>query len=490
MARGGGLNLIGAICSQATLLVITIVLARVLGGHAVGRYAQCYAFLSLLGLLALSGFRAGLTRFVAIHLADRDPGLVRGTVRLGLALSLAASTLIAVALAGAAPQIASAMHDPGLTTGLRLVGLALPAETVSAAALAATQGWRTQRPFAIVGQIYEPLCRLAITALALALGAGLTGAFWALVVAAWSTGLLAYRSLHRLLRTLPRATPRYAPRALFAFSSVSWVSSLSTTGLIWADTILLGLFGNEQIGIYNVSTRLVTVAIFMMAPINASFGPHIAHLYHRGQHDDLSSTYRAATGWITRLSLPAFVALLVFPHDLLRLFGHGFAGGATVTLVLAIGQLVNAATGPVGTVLNMSGRVWVNMVDNVGTLVLNVGLNIWLIPTHGIIGAAVAWSISLAVVNLTRVIQVGWLMRIVPFGATTYKGLAAGLAAGAAGVLIRWTISPWTVEIALGLVAIVAVYVASAVGLGLSAEDRMVLRSVTRRPRQYHPAST
>ena len=39
--------------------------------------------LSLLGLLALSGFRAGLTRFVAVHLADDDPAAVRGTVRLG-----------------------------------------------------------------------------------------------------------------------------------------------------------------------------------------------------------------------------------------------------------------------------------------------------------------------------------------------------------------------------------------------------------------------
>ncbi|RKR91218.1 O-antigen/teichoic acid export membrane protein [Micromonospora pisi] len=484
MARGGVLNLAGAVLSQAALFLVMLLLARVLGVREVGRYAQVYAVLSLLGLLSLSGFRAGLTRFVAVHLADDDPAAIRGTIRLGLVISAAASTVIAFGLAVGAPWLARALHDPQLTGGLRLVALALPAATVCEAALAATRGWRRQRAYALIGQVYEPVTRLLLTALALFVGAGLTGAFWALVVASWSAAGLALVALARMLGRVPAARPVYRPGELFRFSTVSWVSSISSTGLIWVDALLLGFFdyGADKIGVYHVATRLVTVAVFVLAPINASFGPYLAHLYHQERWDEVRRIYAVATGWVVRLSLPAFVALLVFPEQLLRLIGGpGLAGGAAVTIVLALGQLVNAATGPCGTLLNMSGRVSVNMFDNLAALLLNILLNLWLIPAHGILGAAVAWAISLAVVNVARVWQVRVLVRAVPVTVGMVKGLGAALLALAAGFGVRSLVPGWGAQLVLGLVTIVVVYLGAVLALGLSREDVMVLRSVTRR---------
>lgn len=484
MARGGVLNLAGAVLSQAAVFVIMLVLARALGSTAVGRYAQAYAILALLGLLSLSGFRAGLTRFVAVGLADNDPGAVRGTVRLGLAVSAGSATVLAVALAVGAPRLADALHDPQLVTGLRLVALALPASTVCEAALAATRGWRTQRPHALIGQVYEPGVRLAGTAVAVLAGAGLTGAYWALVVAAWSAALLALAALGCLLRRTGAATPRYQPGQLFSYSTVSWISSLTATGLIWVDTLMLGFYGNGEIGVYNVATRLVTVAIFVLPPINAAFGPYLAHLHHQGRAAEVRRIYGAATGWVVRLSLPAFVLLLVFPDGLLRLFGSDFATGAVVTVILALGQLVNAITGPCGTVLNMSGRVGLNMADNLTALVLNIGLNLWLIPAYGIIGAAVAWAVSLAAVNVARVWQVRALIQALPVTPGMVKGLIAAVAAGAAGAVVRLLLPAWPAGTILGAGVVVGGYLGALLALGLSREDVMVLRAVAGRRRR------
>jgi O-antigen/teichoic acid export membrane protein len=41
---------------------------------------------------------------------------------------------------------------------------------------------------------------------------------------------------------------------------------------------------------------------------------------------------------------------------LLGLYGEAFRSGASVLVVLAIGQIVNGATGPVGYLLNMTGH--------------------------------------------------------------------------------------------------------------------------------------
>jgi O-antigen/teichoic acid export membrane protein len=481
IARGGGLNLVGAVLGQAAVFCVLLLLARQLGTAEVGRYAQCYALLALLGLLSLSGFRAGLTRFVAVHLADNDAAAVRGTVRLGLLMSAAGAGVLGVLLALGAPWLAERLHDPGLTTGLRLMALTLPAATITEAALAATRGWRSQRAFTLIGQIYEPACRLLVTVLLLALGFGLDGAFWAIVGAGWSAAVLALLALRRRLRSLEAAAPVYRMRQLFSFSTVSWVSSLSSTGLIWLDTLLLGFFASSDIGVYNVATRLVTVAVFVLAPLNAAFGPYLAHLYHQGRMDEVRRSYTAVTGWVIRLSLPAFAALLAFPDELLRLFGSAFTVGATVTVVLAIGQLVNAATGPCGTVLNMSGRVAVNMWDNLAALVLNVLLNLVLIPAYGIVGAAVAWAVSLAAVNVARVLQVRAQIGALPISSGLLKGLTAGLAAVLAGFGIRALMPGGFGTLIVGLIVIVAVYAGVVLALKLSREDTMILKALLRR---------
>ncbi|HET8600728.1 MAG TPA: flippase [Segeticoccus sp.] len=483
LARGGAFNLVGAVCNQVALFAIMAALARFLGSDDVGRYAECYALLSLVGLLSLAGFRAGLTRFVAVHLADQDPARLRGTVRLGLGITVAASAVLGLGMVVFAAPIAGLFDDPALTTGIRLTGLTLPAATFSDAALAATQGWRTQRPFTLIGRIYEPVARLGLTVAALLLGFGLTGAFWALLIGAWTASALAARAVFtRVRQAPPSGRAVYELRRIFSFSMVSWASALAATGLIWADTLLLGhLTDADEVGVYNVATRLVMLAVFVMAPINAAFAPHLAHLHHIGASRELATTYGAATSWIVRLSMPAFVALIVFPSDMLEFFGHDFRTGATVTAVLACGQLVSAVAGPCGTVLTMSGRVGLNMVDNVGVLVVNVGLNLWLIPHHGVMGAAVAWSFSLALANIAKFLQVRYVVQVVPASAGVVKSLLAGVPAAAAAVLIRGLLHTWLVELVVGGLVIVVIYVVTLLLLGLSPEDRLMLRTIMRR---------
>lgn len=460
VGRDGSLNLIGAVCQQGSLLVVTALIARVLGEQALGRYVLAYAVLSLLALFSLLGFRAALNRFVTMHLADDEPERVRPLVRFAMLTSGGVSLALGGALVGAARPLADAFGDPGLATGFVCVGLALPALTVRDLCLAATQGWRSQRAFALIGWIYEPLARLALTGILLAAGVGVTGAFVALLVGSWTAALAAVLALRRRLAAPTSVRPRVERRAVMSFAVVTWGTTLAASGLIWVDTLLLGaLADTEAVGTYTVATRLVSLAVFVMAPIDALFAPHFAHYFHSGERTRLASAYAAATGWTLRLSLPAFVVVVVFAEPLLRFFGPGFATGASVTVVLAVGQLVNAATGPCGSVLTMSGRTRLNLVNNVAGLALNIVLNLVLIPAYGLIGAAVAWSVSLTALNLVKVLQVRVLLAITPFDVVTLKSVVAALGAAVVAVAFRWLL-PGSTGAAIG--AAVVVYAAYA----------------------------
>lgn len=483
MASGGSLNLLGAAISQIATFAVVLVLARALGKDDVGLYAQAYAFLSLLNLLALSGLRSGLTRFVAVHRADGNDAALRGVVRLGMSLTSIGAVVFAGLLLLLAPWLVhSYFSDPRLVEPLRLVAAALVFQTVTDSALGATQGFKTMRYFAGIGLICEPVLRIAITAALLSAGMGIRGAMIALIVSNAVACTLALRALRALLGRR-RVTPTYNLRELFGFSTVSWLGSIASTGLIWAGTIMLGaLSTSEQVGAYSVATRLVTLATFVMPPINASFAPRIADLFHRGRTDPLRRIYGVATSWILRLSLPAFIALIVLPRDLLGLFGRDFRTAALCTLILACGKLVDAGTGPCALMLNMSGRPILNTIDNVGVLVLNITLNLYLIPRHGIIGAALAWAISLWLVNVARVVQVWVVMRMLPFDVGLLKGLAAADAALLATTLLGHVVgAPWRLPLGLGVLG--TVYFGTIAALGLSSEDRLVARMLLRRTR-------
>ncbi|MBV8162033.1 MAG: flippase [Acidimicrobiia bacterium] len=489
IARGGALNIGGQLCSQVSFFLITLLLARTLGRADVGVYAQGFAFLVLLGLLSLSGFRAGLTRFVAVHLAEGDRGALRGTVRLGLGLSALGSVVLGAVLFAVSSVLANGVFgDHNVATALRFVAATLPASVFIDAALSATQGFKTMKAYATIGLILEPGLRLALTAGALAAGWGLRGALVALVTSNYVGAALAAVALRRLMRG-PRAAPRYDLRQLFVFSSVSWMASLASAGLIWADTILLGAYKtSSDVGVYQVATRMVMLAAFVMTPVNAAFAPRIADLYQRPRTESLHHTYVAATSWIVRLSLPAFVLCIVMPKELLSLFGHRFETGAAVIVVLAAGKLVDSATGPCGLMLNMSGRPGLSLFDNALVLTANVALNVWLIPQHGIVGSAWAWAVSLALVNILRVVQVRKVLGVFPFGIGEAKALVAAIAAAAVGVAIQhWRVNVDLGTLVLGAVGLSATYVAGVAALGITSDDRLVWDALRGRRRLATP---
>ncbi len=395
--RAGASNIAAGLVNQGCLFGVTILLARQLGSSDVGTYAQAFAIRQLLVLVALGGMRSAMTRYVAIHRADDDPAALRGTIRFGLAFTVGTSVVFGVALFAASHWLAfDAFNDPAMESALRWVAVGLPSACFVVATLSATQGFRTQRPFAFVGNMLEPILRLVLTIGVLAAGFGLNGSLIVLQVASVVTAVAAFVWLRKLLARHPRVTPRYEVRVVMRYASVSWLSSVAQQGLVWSDIIILGLFlAPSEVGVYQVATRIVLIGGIASQALNASLAPRAADLFRRGQLETLSRLYVASSEWLVRLSLPLLAFLFVCTEPILRLFGPEFVVGVAVTRILIIGTLIDAATTQGGIVLNMSGRNAMNMFDTVGALVINLGLNVLLIPSLGIRGASLAWAVSL-----------------------------------------------------------------------------------------------
>lgn len=474
---------LGALVSQLVTFGVVLLLARVLEPASVGRYAQAYAVLALLSVACWAGLRGALSSTVAAWRTSGDEAGLRGSIALGLAVPTGTAVLLGGLLFGVAPALLRGLSmDAELAELLRLAAIALIFHVFTDSALAATRGFHTTRYFALVSLIAEPVLRVLLTAVLLAAGVGVRGALIALITSNAVAAILAGVTLWRFLEPVP-VRPRLDLREL-NLSLVSWSGALATTGLIWLDVLLIGaLQSSQEAGAYTVATRLVALGALALPPILAASTPGLAAAVAREPATGWQERYTTVTSWMARLALPGLVAIIVLPRDLLALFGPGFATAAAAIVVLACGKLLDVITGPTALMLTLHGRGALNVMDNVAAVLLNVGLNLYLIPRHGILGAAIAWTASIWLLSLARVVQVKMLTGVLPFSLGILRALVAGNAALLASTLFSQLLSPpWRLPV--GLLDVLVTYLAVTAALGFSPAET---RGLSRLRRQATP---
>jgi O-antigen/teichoic acid export membrane protein len=119
--------------------------------------------------------------------------------------------------------------------------------------------------------------------------------------------------------------------------------------------------------------------------------------------------------------------LIIFSKEIMGIFGPEFKGGWQVLLILGSAYFIIVGTGPLTPVLQMTGKQDIEMVNSLSLLIINIGLNLLLIPAYGMIGGAIATSISLILIKLLRLYQVNRMLRLIPYTRQIIKPLLAGI---------------------------------------------------------------
>jgi O-antigen/teichoic acid export membrane protein len=131
--------------------------------------------------------------------------------------------------------------------------------------------------------------------------------------------------------------------------------------------------------------------------------------------------------------------------------------------------------------LTMTGRPGLTLMNSWLSGILNILLNLLLIPRYGMLGAAIATGVSVVTVNLIRLIQVRYIFQCYPFRLGTLKTLTACAIAGAAVWLLSHTyqLEAWSKVAVLG--GGVVIYGGLLVLLGWDEEDRHLIADLLRR---------
>lgn len=367
-------------------------IARQFGPEGVGNFAVALTSAVLGATLALMGLEYVLVRIVAIEHGTDGRGVARTAV--GRSLRRAGFLALAIALGLFLARDSIADHligEPGVAPFLGVMAIAIP---ILASIKLASAALRGAGRVAISQWIDGPIgTGIAATSLGVLILAGMASApLLPAVLYCLSAGfaaLVGWTVLRPLMRSWGPAEPLAEP--LFRAGIPILCITISNLFVDWFATLfLISAWGPSEAGLFRIAFQIIMALNLFMVAIEAALGPMIARSYAEGDRARIATVARKSIFMLLLISSPLLITILVVPEWILALFGPEFVAASPALRILALGQIVSLATGPVGVILLMTKHErWSLAHALIGAVV--GGLLCWfLIPDLGMIGAALA----------------------------------------------------------------------------------------------------
>jgi O-antigen/teichoic acid export membrane protein len=254
-------------------------------------------------------------------------------------------------------------------------------------------------------------------------------------------------------------------------------------------TLVLGFLGLvTDVGVYTAASRFSMIGAMFYQSVGNISTPIIADLHSQHETLKMEAYYQTTTRWMVLFNLPIFLTSVIFAEPLLSIFGDDFTAGAASMIILAFGTLAYTGTGVGANILDMTDHPKVNTINSAIMVFVTIGLNVLFIPSLGIVGAAVASSISTILANVVCLIEVWAFIGIQPYNRSFFKPLLAGLIAALAAYLLKRSLDlSLLLQLLLEGGMLWAVYALILYSLKLEPEDKVVIERFFSRFRQKLP---
>lgn len=171
--------------------------------------------------------------------------------------------------------------------------------------------------------------------------------------------------------------------------------------LTFSPTIIMGIFVSEHdIGIFSIANRTAFIINFILWIINTVYAPYFANFFENKEFNLLNKQYYKSILIMIIISFPLLIVFIIFPVDILKLFGGEFVSASKSLVILSISQFIPLLCGPTNFLLQMTGNQ--KKVRNLSLITLFLGLLLCflLIPKYSYMGATIATSVIIVFESL------------------------------------------------------------------------------------------
>ena len=385
---------------------LSIILARLLGAEEFGVYVYVITWVSVLSIPATFGFDRLVVRELAVYKSEKRWAEIRGFLKLSIIVILTQSFII-VASSYLILSFIVQINNKELYTSFLIGILAVPVLCLINLGQGILRG---------IGRVvYSQMPIMFFLPCLMLLLVGGLKLIWGSNIKANSIIFLYIMAILIIIILVVAFLKKYLPKEVFndtysrEYKIKQWMGSafsffvLSGMHIINSrtDIIMLGILASSKdVAYYSVATRLVDSLTFVLMSVNSVIAPTIASLYNRNEKDKLQKIITRGARLAFYIAFPIGILLIFFGKWLLLIFGRDFISGLYSLKILTVAQIVNISCGSVGLILNMSGNERITALVFGFSALLNIVLNLILIPLYGKEGAAIATSVTIVLWNI------------------------------------------------------------------------------------------
>lgn len=441
--RGSSLFLGGKLISLGINFCAQVLMVRFLSVAHYGALAYGLSVVAFLQLFASLGLQDAISRYVPIYYEDREYDKLFGAIFLAAGVLFGTGALIVAIVCGLPGLLSHLLTREQLALKLLPILIFLvpveAADTMLDGLFASFTGTG-----AIFFRKYILGPALKLGAVGLLIWKNATVVFLAYgYVAASVLGVLMYAWMYwhllrdqKLLQHIKLSRIKIPAREILAFVVPGLSSILATVALATVSIFLLGAMRTmSDVAYFRAVLPLAQLNGVVMTSFTLLYTPSAARLLANADYSAINKLYWQTAAWMSVLSFPVFAMTFSMARPLtVFLYGARYEQAAPILALLSLGSYFNVALGFNMQTLKVIERLRYVTVTSVLVVLVDVGLNLLLIPRLGALGAAIGTAASLILYNLLMQAGLHWASHLSAFE-LKYVSIYLTIALGAAALL-------------------------------------------------------
>ncbi len=281
-------------------------------------------------------------------------------------------------------------------------------------------------------QVFRRMIVTVALALSFFLEIGHTSFYYVLAIGYGIQVLLALRHSRRHFPTFQWRFDQIQLRPIVSYGLMVMLASAAMILVSRIDILMIrGLLGKAEVAFYNIAFFIGTVVSVPSKALFVSLRPFLAKAWADQDLPEIESIYRRSA--LNQMISTSLIFLLIWVNlDLAWLIipeEYQFADAAWVVLAIALGEIIQGASGVNGIILTITDRQRFNFYTGLALIGITIATNFLFIPRFGLLGAAVASFSAMFLINLIKLIILGRDLHIWPHSKALFQVLFVGLTA-------------------------------------------------------------
>ena len=451
-----GRQVVWVIATDIAMLVLGIIqfpiLTKALGSSQYGVWALIFTAVSLITPFAGLSFSISIIRFLA---AEKDPDRISEDFLSAFSLVLLSGFIFSWLFFLSSQFIAtSILKDASSLLYLRLGSVLILLNSTFPLILSFFRRGNRIGIFNFLNLGLSVL-QLVLTILFIRLGYGLQGVIEAAIL---SAAILNIIGISMIFKEIGFRRPKISNMKAY----LTWGFPMTPNAAIqWiinaSDRYIVNYFrGVSAAGVYNAADGIGGYASFAIMPMGIVLYPVISKTYDEGNRDECRKYFQYSFKYLMMLTIPAAMGLSILAKPLLRILTtSAFLSGSSVLALATLGALVSSVFQIGIYVIHLVGKTQITLRLLAIAAVVNVVMNIILVPLMGIEGAALASVTAYAVLGgLTLIITRRYLKFDLNLSFLVKSVLSSGFMA-----LCIWLINPQSIlMVFISIIAGIIIY--------------------------------